>query len=320
MSETVSVVIPTFERPALVMRALDSVLAQTHAPLEVLVVVDGERPDPETLARLAEVSDPRLRVLPANAALGNAAARNLGIGRARAEWIALLDDDDVWHPDKLARQLQETARWRADEVKHRDALPIASCRLKASLGARHFLWPRLLPRTDETIDHYLFCRRWPLSGDRLVQTSTLLAPRALFTAVPFRDGRRFVDQDWLLRAACEADVRLLFPPGREALVEWDLSPTRRRVSDYRNWRWCIDWAREREPLLGRRARAAFLLTLASSSAADAGELDAFVPLLREAFRHGRPNPTELFTHVVNFVLSRRVRDAMAARANRLLGS
>ena len=336
----ISAVIPTFERHELLVAAIESVRRQTLEVAEIVVVVDGERPDPDTLAALDRIDDPRLVVVRGGRRLGNARARNLGIDAASGDWIALLDDDDEWSPVKLERQreaiLADRARGGRDApdtdpdgvtgaatgtaTGTMTGPPIASCRLHARIGARRFLWPRLPPRAGEPIARYLFCRRWPLTGDRLVQTSTLVAPRALFLATPFRDGRRFVDQDWLLRAAAEQRARLVFPAGPEPLVVWDLAPGRRRVSHYRSWRWCIGWARRRAALLGPRAHAAFLLTLASASAADAGEARAFWPLLREAFVAGRPNPAELATHALNFALSRPLRDRIAARVNRALGS
>nr|WP_232286106.1 glycosyltransferase family 2 protein [Solidesulfovibrio carbinoliphilus] len=98
-----SVVVPTRDRAALVVRAVASVLAQTHAALEVLVVDDGSVDD--TVARLSALGDPRLRVLSHAAGRGVSAARNTGLGAARGAYVALLDSDDEWLPAKIERQL-----------------------------------------------------------------------------------------------------------------------------------------------------------------------------------------------------------------------
>jgi glycosyltransferase involved in cell wall biosynthesis len=99
----VSVVLPTHNRAALLGRAMRSVLAQTHAALELIVVDDGSTDATPQL--LAACADPRLRVvhLPGNS--GPAAARNAGIRAARGEFIAFQDDDDYWLVDKLEAQL-----------------------------------------------------------------------------------------------------------------------------------------------------------------------------------------------------------------------
>lgn len=98
---TVTVVIPTRNRPELLAATLASVAAQAVAPTEVIVVDDGSDVPlaPETLPRL------RPRVVRHEQSLGVAAARNAGIRAAQTEWIALLDDDDLWAPDKLRLQL-----------------------------------------------------------------------------------------------------------------------------------------------------------------------------------------------------------------------
>lgn len=99
----VSVVIPTRDRAELVVRAVASVLAQTHAALDVVVVDDGSADD--TAARLSAVADPRLRVLAHPVGRGVSAARNTGLGTVRGAYAALLDSDDEWLPAKTERQL-----------------------------------------------------------------------------------------------------------------------------------------------------------------------------------------------------------------------
>lgn len=98
----VSVVIPTYNRAALAVEAVASVLAQTHGDLECLVVDDGSTD--HTAQVLGGLDDPRLRIL-RTPNRGVSAARNLGLFLARGEWLALLDSDDLWKPGKLARQL-----------------------------------------------------------------------------------------------------------------------------------------------------------------------------------------------------------------------
>ncbi len=99
---TVSVIIPTYKHRDFVMATLDSVFAQTFTDYEVIVVNDGSPDDTaEVLRPLIEAG--RIRYIEqANA--GQAAARNRGIAEAKSDLIALLDDDDLWPPDKLEWQ------------------------------------------------------------------------------------------------------------------------------------------------------------------------------------------------------------------------
>jgi glycosyltransferase involved in cell wall biosynthesis len=103
----VSVVIPAFNRAHTIERAIASVRAQNHAPIEIIVVDDGSIDATAAVARRA--GGEQLRVVwQANA--GAAAARNRGIAEARGDYIAFLDSDDEWRPGKLAAQL---AKFRA---------------------------------------------------------------------------------------------------------------------------------------------------------------------------------------------------------------
>jgi glycosyltransferase involved in cell wall biosynthesis len=102
-SPEVSVVVPTHNRPRLLALTLDSVLWQEGVNVEVVVVDDGSsddlRPAVEGLA------DPRVRLIRHERARGVSAARNRGVLEARGAWIAFVDDDDLWAPDKLLAQL-----------------------------------------------------------------------------------------------------------------------------------------------------------------------------------------------------------------------
>jgi len=109
MKPDVAVVIPTRGRSNLLETTLHGALNQTGVDVEVIVVDDGSTDD--TAALLANHDDDRLRVLRNDTPEGVSAARNRGISHARSRWIAFLDDDDLWAPDKLAAQLEavETA-------------------------------------------------------------------------------------------------------------------------------------------------------------------------------------------------------------------
>ena len=99
----VSVVIPVYNRRDLVGRAIRSVLAQTWKDLELIVVDDGS--DDGTPERVREEFGEQLRLLVSPRNRGVSAARNRGIEESRGEWLAFLDSDDEWRPEKLERQM-----------------------------------------------------------------------------------------------------------------------------------------------------------------------------------------------------------------------
>jgi glycosyltransferase involved in cell wall biosynthesis len=98
-----SVVITAFNVAAYIRDALQSALSQTLRHIEVIVVDDGSTDD--TLAVIRSIHDPRIRLV-ARSHAGVIAAFNAGIALAQGEFIAFLDGDDVWHPDKLARHVR----------------------------------------------------------------------------------------------------------------------------------------------------------------------------------------------------------------------
>jgi len=112
-ADLVSVVMPAWNAEATIVASIESVLAQTHAQVELVVVDDGSRDDTAALVAKIAARDARVKLLrQANA--GVAAARNAGIDAARGGVIAFLDSDDRWHPRKLECQL---ARMRASGAR-----------------------------------------------------------------------------------------------------------------------------------------------------------------------------------------------------------
>ena len=109
MNPKVSVVIPTYNRAAMVQRAIESVLAQTVTDLEVIVVDDGSSDGTEQI--LGGAFGDRIRYY-AQANQGVSSARNKGLEKARGEWIAFLDSDDLWEEEKLEWQFKALERFR----------------------------------------------------------------------------------------------------------------------------------------------------------------------------------------------------------------
>ena len=101
----VTVVIPTYNRAHFIGRAIHSALAQTYSDIEVVVVDDGSTDDTQTQIESLAQTDGRVRYLGHKTNRGAQAARNTGIRAARGRYIALLDSDDEWLPDKLVMQM-----------------------------------------------------------------------------------------------------------------------------------------------------------------------------------------------------------------------
>jgi glycosyltransferase involved in cell wall biosynthesis len=98
----ISCIIPVFNGERYLREAIDSVLAQTYRTLDVIVVDDGST---DGSAQIAESFGASVRVI-AQSNQGHAAARNTGVQHARGQLLAFLDADDLWHPEKLERQMR----------------------------------------------------------------------------------------------------------------------------------------------------------------------------------------------------------------------
>lgn len=104
---TVSVVLPTYNRPETLRRAVATVMAQTYEPVELVVVDDhSERPARDVLDELDLSALAAVSCIRHDQNRGANTARNTGIAEATGEFVAFLDDDDRWEPEKLARQVE----------------------------------------------------------------------------------------------------------------------------------------------------------------------------------------------------------------------
>ncbi len=116
MPELISVIIPTYNRVTLLSRSIQSVIEQTAYPFEIIVVDDGstDHTEPMIAADFPMVSYYK------QSQQGVSAARNKGIGLAQSPWLAFLDSDDEWMPEKLARQQQAIAQNATMQLCHSD--------------------------------------------------------------------------------------------------------------------------------------------------------------------------------------------------------
>ncbi|MGH7717712.1 MAG: glycosyltransferase family A protein [Gemmatimonadaceae bacterium] len=177
MSALITCIVPTHNGERYIKEALDSVLAQTYRPIEIVVIDDGSTDGTRDV--VMEFGDSvRYRFEPD---VGPPAARNAGLSEARGEFVAFLDGDDLWHPEKLERQM---ARF------------IAHPELDYCLSYVRLFWiPELKDEEAKYKDH----ERVQPPG---YATTTMLARRSAFDRVGgFNPGLWFPDSaDWFSRA------------------------------------------------------------------------------------------------------------------------
>jgi glycosyltransferase involved in cell wall biosynthesis len=272
----VSVVIPTLDRPKLLLRAIDSVLRQTHQEIEVIVVVD--RPDQDTVSAVRSLDDPRLQLIVNTDSLTAAGARNAGADHATGEWIAFLDDDDEWLPNKLERQIA-FASGRAPAL--------VSCLSRVVTPTATYVWPQVIYDNSTPLDEYLFDRRSLFKGSGFIQTSSYLLPRRLFDEVRFNVESPHDDWEFLLRLSKQVEARIETVP--EVLVIFHSEEQRPSLTTRTSsWSISLRWLDSMRPIITRRAYSGFCLSVVGSRAAREGAYVAFPELLYRASWNGSP--------------------------------
>jgi len=187
----VSVVIPTYNYGRFVTQAVDSVLAQTYRPLEVIVVDDGSTDD--TRERLQPYGERIRYVHQLNA--GPEGARNTGLALAQGEWVAFLDPDDSWLPGKLELQVR---------LLEQQTDVVMVCSQTCSTQADAVIPP--VPTTRRLALAEVFLRN-------PVCTSTVLTRKSVVDAVGhFRKGIRSEDWDLWMRIARAGTILMVEAP------------------------------------------------------------------------------------------------------------
>lgn len=189
---SISVVIPAYNAEATIQEALDSVAQQRYDVLETIVVDDGSV---DNTAGIVEQNYPQVKVIRVTNG-GPSRARNIGAGHAHGEWLAFLDADDVWHPDKLWHQMAVGDRVGADLI------------------ATDWIRGVRFPSIPEPLPYSMISYRDMLILNRF-QTSTVLMRRPLFDALGGFDSDVDGAEDWdlWLRAAAR---------GRIVKIDWPL--------------------------------------------------------------------------------------------------
>lgn len=189
----ISVIIPTWNRRQLLLRAIASVLQQTYADLECIVVDDGSTDG--TAEAVRRIADPRVRYVHQDRNAGACAARNCGMGLAKGQYIAFQDSDDVWDANKLERQLALITATGADIV-------VCAMRRVNGNGTEEIV-PGHQPKGDLTEETLL--------RGNLCSTQCILGRAEVLRSVGFdADMPRLQDWDMILRAA--QTYRVYFHP------------------------------------------------------------------------------------------------------------
>lgn len=237
----ISVIIPTYRRAELCLRAITSVTSQTVKDIEIIVVDDASHDGSiETIKN--KIIDSRVQIvsLPVNS--GGGVARNCGVRQATGDLIAFLDSDDWWATDKLERQLA-----CMEQIEDKASHWLMCNAVVFEPEPNYTVKPSRWLENDEDLSDFLIVER------QYLQTSGFLLPRKTALKFPFDESlRRHQDWDLLLRIRshgtslhhCSADT-----------VFYGSDDTGFRVGQMTTTEPTIHWLQTRSGLLSRKAKA-----------------------------------------------------------------
>ena len=295
----ISVVIPTFRRPQALSRAIACALSQTMRDLEVIVVT--ERDDDLSRPVLERVVDNRVRLVVNQEKGGPGKARDTGVEASAGNWVAFLDDDDEWLPEKLEKQLLAATG---------DSKVIVSALSFVVTPFGTLIRPIRPYDGAQPIDEWLFDRRtWFKGGERMLQTSSLLIPRALFSSIKFGVAHH-EEWEFVIRATKQYGYQLITV--NEPLIYY-------YTGNLYAWQKSLAWVRSVRDLITPRAYSGFCLTVATQALHQPDRNRAFTIFLREALLNGSPTPRQLFAFFLMWLLPLDIRQRIRA-ASRIMGS
>ncbi len=230
---SVSVIVTAFNQASFIGDTLISVFAQTRQPSEVIVVNDGSTDDTE--AKIAPFKH-RIRYI-SQENHGVAAARNTGIQQARSEWLAFLDGDDLWEPQKLAVQLEAAQNYPEAGLVVVDGVQFSG----DSIVDDSLLGVAVQERMRESSPDMLIieCYKELLNANLIATTSQVMIPRVVFQKVGLSDSRFRICSDYDLYLRISKIYPAVFI--NQQLVRWRyLASSASGPARLRSLRWIGD--------------------------------------------------------------------------------
>jgi len=295
---SISVVIPSYKRHKEVVRAVSSVLSQTLQPVQIVVCNDG--PDAEKASLLESLNDPRIVYIEAPRRKSASATRNYGIQHVIGNWIALLDDDDVWLPKKLELQFDALI---SSGLEY--AILAGRARIYKQGGGGLIRPSKLIP-IDIPTDQALFC------GYGGAHTSSLMAPDWLFRKYTFNeDIDRHEDWQWLIHAGQEA--KLIVVPVVTCLRYLGENEGLSRPGGFL---FSKNWYQTNKSIMSPEGRAGFVAGVLSRKAAYDHNLAALPWLIGECMVHAKIKPQYWVKLFMPWILTVNVRQRIKSMLER----
>ncbi|KZD14867.1 glycosyltransferase family 2 protein [Oenococcus oeni] len=248
---SVDVVIPTYERPKehdqqnyMLQDALESVLEQTYPVNDIFVVIDGKSLISKKI--VTNFHDNRIKVIESVEKKGGGSARNLGIRASNSDFIAFLDDDDLWIKDKIEKQIKSLSCYSSYD------LVFSFSQVKSEKKGIHGVLPKNSFKEGWSFAEYIFLH------NGYITTSTIMASRALLQENMFTERLpKHQDWDWLFKANFFFDVKAIYVAEPLTVYRTKYIGRLMSVSNRNLWHFSYSWIRTYGKYLNKQVIARF---------------------------------------------------------------
>ncbi|HDR7592040.1 hypothetical protein BK735_07995 [Bacillus mycoides] len=242
MEVLISVVVPTYNRSELIKRTIDSVLAQTYTNFELIIVDDASTDNTEDIVN--EYHDDRIKFIKLNENSKGTKPRNMGIKESKGDYIALLDSDDEWLPNKLESQLNFLRAFNDDNMVCFTDLILKGTKKTVYSNNRDLF-------ENEDISEYIFL------GKNWVQTSTYMFSSKLGKQTLFNPTlKKHQDWDFCLRLKKNGAKFVNFP---EHLAIYYSDDREGRIGNNLKYKQSLEWINSVSSDISNEVKHAFLV-------------------------------------------------------------
>jgi glycosyltransferase involved in cell wall biosynthesis len=278
----VSVVIPTYNREKTMSYCLKSVLNQTYPIHEIIIVDDGSTDN--TVEIIKSFNDKRIKLIKLPSNKGAQAARNIGIKAATGDYIAFLDSDDIWLPEKIEIQIKEIVKRSKPCIVHGDAWIFIEEKNEKKL----FNVPKL--------EGYIYKQ---LLGGPGPLYPCILVPRESFEKINYLDEKVPSYQEWDTSIALSKYYEFVFvdQPLFIYYIHKGETISKNKINEARGWEYIVKkYEHDIKQHLGRKALSKHYFTIGFLYY-NAGKFDIAKKYFFKAFVNDPGNPKKLITSI-----------------------
>ena len=287
----ISVIIPTYNRGFILEETINSVLNQTYQFYELIIVDDASTDNTENIVK--EIKDNRIKYIKLDVNSKGTKPRNIGINLSKGKYIAFLDSDDKWLPEKLEKQLNfiESSKGKNVDVICFTGLIIKDQFKEIYQNNRHY--------NNENIMEYI------LVGRNEVQTSTYMVSSSIAKNILFDETlKKHQDWDFFLRLNKNNTTVLCLT---ECLTVWNVNDNNNRITNsYKNEDFSLNWFKSNKDEFNIKSQWAFKVIILIDNLIERKEILKATKIAFTAFIYRSINLTILMKTIMKIFIPKKL--------------